>query len=261
MADNKLIKWDGSRFTIDKIRFQSIESMSDMFTLNDIDGHIIAKQRRYIEKYIQHFSGMADIKNIFELGIFRGGSTVFLSKFFNPTKLVAIDYSKNPVTTLTSFIETSEKSDSIRPYYGVDQADIPRLEEIVIAEFSGESLDLVIDDASHMLEESRASFNCLFPKLRANGLYVIEDWAWAHNKSVTSLIRDTNPLLGKASLANLIIEIQLAAVSAPGLIDEVIVNDAFVVVRKGFETAPSAFDVSDYGLTMDVKTKGHVFIR
>lgn len=59
---------------------------------------------------------------------------------------------------------------SVRPYYGVNQADTVALERIVADEFQGQPLDLVIDDASHMLEETRVSFNCLFPKLRAGGL-------------------------------------------------------------------------------------------
>ena len=41
-------------------------------------------------------------------------------------------------------------------------------------------LDLVIDDASHLLPETTASFNVLFPRLRAGGLFVIEDWSWQH---------------------------------------------------------------------------------
>lgn len=39
-------------------------------------------------------------------------------------------------------------------------------------------LDLVVDDASHMLSETLSSFEQFFPLLRPGGLYIIEDWSW-----------------------------------------------------------------------------------
>ena len=44
-------------------------------------------------------------------------------------------------------------------------------------EFDGR-LDLVIDDASHELHATKASFETLFPLLRSGGWYIIEDWIW-----------------------------------------------------------------------------------
>ena len=38
----------------------------------------------------------------------------------------------------------------------------------------------MIDDASHLLAESRSSFESLFPRLRPGGLYIIEDWNAGH---------------------------------------------------------------------------------
>ncbi len=255
-----MIKWNGNNFSIGNRKFQLSSNIPDMFRLKENDGFVIAKSRRYIDKYIAYTERAGNIQNVFELGIFRGGSTVFLSEFLDPKKLVAIDFNKKPVAVLSEYIQRAGKTHSVKPYYGVDQSDIPALEKIIADEFQGEQLDLVIDDASHMLEETRASFNCLFPRLRAGGLYVIEDWAWAHNKYVTAVITADNPLAGKTSLANLIFEIQLAAVSVPGLIDEVMVNDAFVVVRKGAEAADPDFDVSNYGINMDESTKGRTFL-
>jgi hypothetical protein len=77
------------------------------------------------------------------------------------------------------FVATNGGASRIATYWGVDQGDAATLRSIVDKEFSG-PLDLVIDDASHLYAPTKASFETLFPLLRPGGLYIIEDWAWAH---------------------------------------------------------------------------------
>ncbi len=76
--------------------------------------------------------------------------------------------------------DSSGSTTIVSVYYGVNQADTARLAEIVRDEFAGVPLDLVVDDASHLFDETRASFNALFPHLRPGGSYIIEDWSWPH---------------------------------------------------------------------------------
>ena len=57
------------------------------------------------------------------------------------------------------------------------------MREILDHEFVDESIDLVIDDASHLYVETKASFEELFPRLRPGGLFIIEDWASGHTMS------------------------------------------------------------------------------
>jgi hypothetical protein len=85
-----------------------------------------------------------------------------------------------PCGALESFVETCGLRDAVATYYGVDQADTQKLAEILDREYQGEPLDLVVDDASHLVVETRRSFNFLFPHLAPGGAYVIEDWSWAH---------------------------------------------------------------------------------
>ena len=59
------------------------------------------------------------------------------------------------------------------------------LRQIILRELADE-LDLVVDDASHTYEETKASFEFLFPLLRPGGIYVIEDWSWAHHPNYQS---------------------------------------------------------------------------
>jgi hypothetical protein len=60
---------------------------------------------------------------------------------------------------------------------GVDQGDRETLSRVVEQYDCGEGFDLIVDDASHILTPTRISFEVLFPRLRENGLYVIEDWS------------------------------------------------------------------------------------
>ena len=64
-------------------------------------------------------------------------------------------------------------------HFSTSQSDGEILEDIVRNEL-GNELDLVVDDASHTYEETKASFEILFPLLQPGGIYLIEDWSWAH---------------------------------------------------------------------------------
>lgn len=239
-----MLVWDEHRFSISSHIFQTIRQLSDLFFLKEADGYILGKPRRYIDKYQEHLTSRR-FRNIFELGIFRGGSTVFLNELFQPERLVAIDFMTKPAAHLEDYILHHARSGQVKTYYGVNQADRDRLEAIYAAEFQDGQLDLVIDDASHFLAESRESFNVLFPKLSAGGTYVIEDWAWAHQTTEVAALKKI--FSGKATLSNLVVEILLASVSHPELLDEVIVNDGFVIVRKGQGDVPENFDIGTMG--------------
>jgi hypothetical protein len=94
----------------------------------------------------------------------------------------------------TSWRRENQLEDTVRTYWGVDQADREQLTAIVDREFGDEPLDLVIDDASHLYAPTKASFEVLFPRLRPGGLYIIEDWATDHHPAAGS--PDVPPVLG-----------------------------------------------------------------
>jgi hypothetical protein len=133
------------------------------------------KSRAMVEGYapiVDEFAG----SNIFELGIFGGGSTAFFAQVCRPRRLVAVELSPDRVTTLDALLERLDLTERVSLHYGVDQSDQPRLAAIADTCFGDDPLDLVIDDASHLYGPTRASFEVLFPRLRPGGLYVIEDW-------------------------------------------------------------------------------------
>jgi SAM-dependent methyltransferase len=213
----------------------------------DMEGadFLVAKPRWLVDRYVSLLERVRPLY-IFELGFFQGGSTAMLLELARPRRLVAIDRThKRPGATkpIEDFAERRGLADAVVVHGGVDQGDRARLAEIVDQDFAGETLDLVIDDCSHRYEETRASFNELFPRLRAGGTYVIEDWPWAHSPVGTEPLEGFYP--DQVPLSRLVFELVLALPGMPGLIDELTLDRGMVVVTRGpLEIDREGFDVS-----------------
>ena len=200
---------------------------------------LLFKERPLIEEYVELVEEL-EPRHIVELGVLEGGSTAFLSELARPRRLVAIDQKPPTVSALADYIADKGLAEAVRVYDDVNQADRPRLAEIVRDAFGDDPLELVVDDCSHFYEPTRASFNELFPRLRPGGLYVIEDWPWAHS-SLADLWPDETPL------TRLIFELQLAIPAFPGLIAEVAVRPDSAQIRRGDATVdPREFEVSEW---------------
>ena len=93
----------------------------------------------------------------------------------------------------------------------------------------------MLDDASHLVDPTRTSFELLFPRLRPGGSYVIEDWSWSHIGYETA-----NP--GEPPLTSVVFELVMALPSRPGLISEIRLDrDWAVIVRGDAEVDPADF--------------------
>jgi hypothetical protein len=131
---------------------------------------------QYVEIWRMRSPG--PVANILELGIFDGGSIAFWHEILKPTKHVALDIRPwGDSDYFRHYVDSRGLHNRIKTYWNTDQADREALLRIVNFEFAT-PLDLVIDDASHMYEATRSSFETLFPLLRPGGLYLIEDWSW-----------------------------------------------------------------------------------
>ncbi len=139
-------------------------------------GHLpILKTPEMIDPYVSMIEQLGP-RRIVELGIRRGGSTALLHELARPERLVAFELDEIPAEALSDFIAEHGLGASVRPHYGVDQADRARVAAIVDDELGDQPIDLVVDDASHLYDPTLASFEVLFPRLRPGGLFVIEDW-------------------------------------------------------------------------------------
>lgn len=161
---------EGDRFTVDGVEF-----VCDYAPGSTAERFSIVKPAAHAALY-RDLCRSAAGRTVVELGIAEGGSTALMALLGPPERLVAVDLEPVPVTALSDFIERRGLSDVVRPRYGVDQSDRQGLAAAVDGELGGRPIDLVIDDASHILGPTTTSFETLFPRLRPGGRYLIEDW-------------------------------------------------------------------------------------
>lgn len=219
---------DEGSFARSMARLAGIDSSAERF--------VLLKTRQSIDRLVELVRSLAP-ERIVELGIFRGGSTALLMELAEPEMLVAIDYEATPVTALETYVDRAGHRGSCHTVYGVDQADGKALTQILGESFGGSCLDLVVDDASHLGPQTRASFETLFPRVRPGGVYVIEDWSW-HLQGLD---------LPGESMETFVADLLAAAGRGPGLIAGLELGWDAILVRRG-ETpieAPS-FALADW---------------
>jgi hypothetical protein len=121
-------------------------------------------------------------------------------------------------------------------------------------EFGTTPVDLVIDDASHLYDESRASFETLFPLLHPGGLYIIEDWRWQHDvadridqsielsrldeqarRAIDERMRavDEGRAAPEVPLSRLVFELVLARALSGDVVAEISIGPHWVAIRRG----------------------------
>ena len=134
-------------------------------TLVEADG--TTKLFFFYENYDRFFSQNEFCPlSILEIGVFKGVSTKIFSRSFPAAKIVAVD--KNlPDIDFSQFPNVT--------YLQADQANQNEFHAIINAHFP-DGIDLVIEDASHIGTLSRATFQAVFPFVKTNGIYIVEDW-------------------------------------------------------------------------------------
>ena len=227
----------------------------------------IVKPLPFVEYFVE-FSRAFEAKRIFELGIAEGGSTALLALVTSPEKLVAVDLEPQRLAALDEFVDRRGLSDRVKLHYSVDQSDKEHLRRIVSEEFAGERLHLVLDDASHQLAPTRASFEALFPYLAPGGVFTIEDWnadirfrdavveglrnpttpqqvdAANNMRAALAAKRSADETAPHASMSQLAIELLLACAAANDVVVEVTMNEYWIIVRRG----PAAVDPASFRL-------------
>lgn len=182
-------------------------------------------------------------RRIIELGIANGGSASLLAALAPQAKVVVVDIEATRVAALDEHIERNQLHERIRPFYGVDQSDRAALRRIVADEFGGEPIDLVIDDASHQIDATRASLDALFPLVRAGGCFLIEDWAWAH-LDLRWVAEKLDWLPEGGPMSQLVYELMMVMGSTKGIVDRMSADDGTARFWKG----PAELDPDSWSL-------------
>ena len=216
------------------------------------DRFLMFKPRGLLEMFDDFFSSLPGdfaARNIFEIGIWDGGSAAFWFEYFHPEKLVAVDVlAREDSDYFRRFVDSRAITDRLKTYWRVDQGDPGRLREIVELEFSA-PLDLVIDDGSHLLDKTTSSFETLFPLLRKGGLYVIEDWNW---ELVPQCRSADHAFASEDGLIGLVTDL-VRVTGSNAAIRSMAVQRAFVAVERGSGLGDSSFDLDELLSTLPVK--------
>jgi hypothetical protein len=201
---------------------------------------LMFKTQGLLEHFDAFFASKLDFRpqNIFEIGIWDGGSTAYWFEYFKAQKIVAVDrLDREDSEYFRRYIESRKVADRVKTYWGVDQGDSGRLREIVGHEFE-EPLDLVIDDGSHMPEQTKSSFETLYPLLRPGGIYVIEDWNW---ELIGATRSPEHPWAAMDGLVGLITD--LMRLTGAHVLPGMTARPNFVVVERGVGPEGTRFDV------------------
>jgi hypothetical protein len=207
------------------------------------DTFLLHKSRAQLSEYLDLFRASPAFapERVLELGIWNGGSTVMWFELFRPRKHVAIDIAdRGDDAAFRRFVVERDAEQRLQTYWSTDQADARRLREIISKEFDG-PLDLVIDDASHLYEPTKASFEALFPSLAEGAKYVVEDWPWGQ----LAQYRDPSHAWSRETpLTELLVELVRAVAGAPEIVRRVHAYYAFFVVERG----PATVDPRHFSL-------------
>lgn len=114
------------------------------------------------------------IDALLEIGIGKGGSLNAWCDFYPNASIFGIEMNEAYVSGYSGRADV---------YLG-DVSDKEFMLEVVKAI---PSLDIIIDDGSHKAKSQQDAFAVLFPKLKRNGIYVIEDLHVAFDKSYHSV--------------------------------------------------------------------------
>jgi hypothetical protein len=238
--------WQKDRMLLNGLVFRLQHFLSDDWELKD-DCFIFFKDQPLVDQYEAFFATQQNFRpqNVFELGLWDGGSLAFWFESLKPKKQIGIDVQgRTDSDYFRRYIADRGLGDRLKSYWGVDQSDGQKLREIVRREFDG-PLDLVFDDASHLYEFTKNSFECLFPLVRPGGFYVIEDWAWDLWDEFDVPGHPMEEYEGPARFVGELVE---AAGSSKGVIKSLTIYRGFTAVERGeaFLAADSSFRLQDH---------------
>jgi cephalosporin hydroxylase len=238
----KAIEWKNqTEFSVDGVKFFC--SLDYYTRKTDNDRIIILKDRDSLESYRQVLSNTR-VRNLLEFGILEGGSAVLFTLLMELEKFVGIDI-RDSARGIEPFLARHEVGKKIKFHFSVSQSDERSVRKLIKSEFAKSPIDLIIDDASHQYAHTKRTFEIAFPHLRPGGLYVIEDWGWAH-------WRGYNGLMGEPAMSVLIFELVMLCATSPEVVSDIRIFPSFAFIRK----SQAATDLLDFSIEKFYQKRG-----
>jgi hypothetical protein len=123
----------------------------------------------YIEVYEELLTPYRQTaSNVLEIGILGGQSLKMWEQYFDKAIVYGVDCSETPLNGMFDLRPMIDAGHQIKIIDATDEKAIKKA-------FKGIKFDVVIDDASHVLEAQIKTYNLLKPYLNPNAIYIIED--------------------------------------------------------------------------------------
>lgn len=231
------LEWSDSGVSLDGLDFRFQHGRAE--DLRATDHFTFYKLKSIVDDYEQFFTDVgAPRGTMLEIGMWDGGSIAFWQEVLEPARSIGIDLmDRSDGAYFRQYL--AERPDTrIETHWNVNQADRARLHGIL---HDVDDLDLVFDDASHLYEPSRASFEAVFPMLRPGGWYVIEDWAWSHWPDYQG---PRAKWADERALSDLARELVSVVGSSGQTIHRLVVFPGFVAAQRGDAAISARFDLS-----------------
>lgn len=133
----------------------------------------------YSKLYEQYFGRLRDdpIK-LLEIGLAAGHSAQMWRKYFTTGQIYVMDVTLD--------------SNQYQPTNGLTliQGDQTNIEFLKYVNEQYGPFDIIIDDASHIGEFSKITFDCLFPLLKSGGFYVVEDLQTSYSQNNSTVFME-----------------------------------------------------------------------
>ncbi len=125
--------------------------------------NVSSKWDNYLDIYQKYFHGLIGKNpNILEIGVQNGGSLQIDSQYFVNGNIYGLD--------ITPEVCNMDLGVNIKTFC-FDVKDQEKIQK----SFNNIEFDVILDDGSHINTDVIAAFKLLFPKVKPNGIYVIED--------------------------------------------------------------------------------------
>lgn len=113
------------------------------------------------ERHLARFRGTSPV--MLEIGVMGGGSLAMWKEYLGPgSRIIGVDI--NPECKI-------HDAEGIEVFIG--SQDDPALIDQIFSKYP--RVDIVLDDGSHIMQHMIASFELMYERVHANGVYIVED--------------------------------------------------------------------------------------